>query len=91
MEIFKDVKGYEGLYQVSDLGRVKSLARLDVLGRRVREKILKNAVNAKGYLIVNLAKSSKSNVKYIHQLVAVAFLGHEPKGCLLYTSPSPRD
>ena len=44
-EIWKDIKGYEGLYQVSNLGRVKSLERYDSYNRKVDEKILKTKEN----------------------------------------------
>ena len=56
VEVWKDIKGYEGNYQVSDLGRVKSLARIvesrkGVFGNK-KELILKTAKNRKGYLCV---------------------------------------
>ena len=38
-EIWKDIKGYEGLYQVSNMGRVKSLKRISLDGRRIEEKL----------------------------------------------------
>ena len=66
-EIWKDVIGYEGLYQVSNLGRVKSLFRY--------KKILKRFEDNKGYLRVTLYKNNKSTliiqiiVKYILQVV----------------------
>lgn len=72
-EEFKDVKGYEGLYQVSDLGRVKSL----LCGKT---KLLKGGKDSDGYLCVSLRKNSKQKTISIHQLVAVAFLGHNPCG-----------
>lgn len=72
-EIWKDVKGYEGIYEVSNLGRVKSLK----LGRI---KIMKSNPNSDGYLRLNLTKMGKGNNFKVHQLVAVAFLGHIPCG-----------
>ena len=72
-EIWKDVIGYEGSYQVSNLGRVKSL-------KCNRKKILKASVNTVGYLRVNLYKNKKSINRTIHQLVAESFLGHIPSG-----------
>src|SRR5690554_5553856 len=83
MEVWKDIKGYEGLYQVSDLGRVKSLERKVKRLKStisVREKILKPAPNSSGYLTVSLWKNNKGKTFRIHYLVAIAFLNHKPKG-----------
>ena len=80
IEEFKDIKNYEGVYQVSDLGRVKSLARKDSIGRRVNEKIMKYGSNRGGYLQVSLIKDGKQKTRYVHQLVAEAFLNHVPCG-----------
>ena len=71
-EIWKDVKGYEGIYQVSNLGRIKSLYF-------EKERILAHA-NSKGYFSVVLCKASEFKRKHVHQLVAIAFLGHIPCG-----------
>lgn len=71
-EIFKDIPGYEGLYQVSNLGRVKSLYQR-------KEKIL-SPRPCKGYYLVALCFNNKRKDIYIHQLVAMAFLGHKPNG-----------
>lgn len=78
-EQWKDVVGYEGLYQVSDLGRVKSIQRKDAAGRLVRERILKPAV-AGGYPSVHLCKNRESKTKAVHLLVAQSFLGEKPEG-----------
>lgn len=67
MEIWKDVEGYEGLYQVSNMGRVKSL-------KYDKEKIIKSCKNSRGYLIVNLYKDKKMKDHKVHRLVAQAFL-----------------
>ena len=76
MEEFRDIKGYEGLYKVSDLGRVKSLKRKGVL----KDKILKPTLESIGYLKVALSKNSKGKNRRLHQLVAEAFLNHTPNG-----------
>lgn len=68
MEKWKDVPDYEGLYQVSDLGRVKSL----VYGK---ERILKQGINAYGYPFVILCKHGKTKNFTIHRLVYEAFNG----------------
>ena len=80
-EIWKDIPNYEGYYQVSNLGNVKSLARFNNLGKRVKERVLKNLVHTtKGYLVVRLSKIGLVKTKQIHQLVAEAFLNHKPNG-----------
>jgi len=73
MEIFKDIKGYEGLYQISNYGNVKSFVRSD--GR-----ILKPGLGGVGYLTVALCNGDKKKSRTVHQLVAEAFLNHEPCG-----------
>jgi hypothetical protein len=73
-EVWSPVKGYEGLYAVSSMGRVKSLERFDRFGRLVKERILKPEKNKNGYLIVALWKDGKGKMFYVHRLVAQAFL-----------------
>lgn len=78
-EIWKDIEGYEGLYQVSNLGRVKSLARITTFKNRdsVRyetEKILTLAKHHKGYLKAQLRKEDVLKGYFIHRLVALAFI-----------------
>lgn len=68
-EIWKDIDGFEGLYQVSNLGRVKSLGN----DKSRREKILKLG-NCHGYLQVNLCKNGKRKKLCVHRLVAQTFL-----------------
>lgn len=69
-EIWKDIEGYEGLYQVSNYGRVK---RMFIKGAK-KETILKLAKNKTGYIRVCLSKNSKKSNKHIHRLVAEAFI-----------------
>ena len=79
MENWKDIKGYEGFYQVSDCGRIKSLER-DVYRQNgtfhhhLKEKILVPILDKDGYQYVNLSKNGKRKVMTIHRLVAMAFL-----------------
>jgi len=68
-EIWKDLPGYEGLYQVSSLGRVYSL---------FYNRILKPFRNQKGYLRVDL-RGKKRTTKVVHRLVLEAFTGPQPK------------
>jgi hypothetical protein len=80
MEEFRAVKGYEGLYEVSNIGRLKSLARKDTLGRKLKEKILLESIAGGGYLSVSLCTDRVKKTHQVHQLVAIAFLGHKPNG-----------
>jgi len=76
IEVWKDVPNYEGLYQVSSIGRVKSF----ITWRGINERILKAAIHSTGYLIVSLKKYSKQKMLKVHKLVAMAFHGHIPDG-----------
>ena len=69
-EEWRDIKGYEGKYQISNLGRVKSLN----YHRENREKILSDAPTKGGYLIIGLCKNGKRKPYSIHKLVAEAFI-----------------
>lgn len=76
-EIWKDIKGYEGLYQVSSLGRVKSLPR-DRGNQYSWMEIIKS--QRKGiYLSVTLFKEGVRSVRPVHQLVAETFLKTNPE------------
>lgn len=83
MEQWKDIEGYEGLYQVSNLGNVRSLGRFrncyskghtreTIFVPEVREMQVSN--NGNGYLYVSLAKDGSKKNHYVHRLVAEAFL-----------------
>ena len=81
-EQWKPVVGYEGLYEVSSLGNVKSLAR-EVVGYRgstymTKERILKPGLQR--YPLVTLSKDSTQKSHRVHTLVAEAFLGPKPAG-----------
>lgn len=73
-EIWKDIVGFEGLYQISSLGRVKSLTRKTIDGKQLKEKILKPGIDSKGYYHIILRKDNKSFDKRVHVLVALSFL-----------------
>lgn len=77
-EIWKDVKEYEGLYQVSNYGRVKSISYFNHANKKSypRNKILKPLKNEKGYLRIDLAKNGKSKKVRIHRLVAQTFISN---------------
>lgn len=77
-EIWKDIKGFEGLYQVSNKGNVKSLKKVIVRKNssilNIRERILKTRPNDSGYDLVHLSKHSKEKVFTVHRLVAETFI-----------------
>lgn len=64
-EIWKDVPGYEGLYEISNTGSVKSC---------YKNKFLKQRISTNGYWIVDLTKNHKKSVKRVHRLVSLAFI-----------------
>lgn len=74
-EVWKDVLGYEGMYQVSDLGRVRSLDRHTTNGRFLKGRLMKQRLN-QGYLKVKLCKNNKHECRSVHRLVAFAFISN---------------
>lgn len=82
IEIWKDIKGYEGLYQVSNLGNVRSLDRIvdqkNKFGKHQKHlykgKQLKKQTQRNGYEVVNLYKEKQMSKKLVHRLVAKEFL-----------------
>ena len=81
-EVWKDIPKYEGVYQASDLGRIRSLDRLVNRGnvvQPIKGRILKQC-NHNGYLGVSLHKEGRSKSYQVHQLVAMTFLNHKPCG-----------
>ena len=76
-EIWKPIKNYEGLYEVSNLGRIKGVTRYvkGKVGYRIqKEKIRKCEVSSNGYLHVLLCKNGKYTTHNVHRLVAGAFI-----------------
>jgi len=71
-EVWKDIQGFEELYQISNLGRVKSLKKS--MNRKNSILILKNKTTPTGYIYVNIYKNKKCYTKYIHRLVAQYFI-----------------
>lgn len=77
-EIWKDIKGYEGLYQISNFGNIKSLVGWNgnkyIKKYYKREKILKKSFSTTGYLKIGLKKDGKFKNYKVHRLVAEAFI-----------------
>ena len=80
-EIWKPIKDYEGLYEVSNKGRVKSLQRYTEsynksgeIKQNHKEKILKNNIMKSGYVMITLFKNGKPKSYFIHRLVAQVFV-----------------
>lgn len=91
MEIWKDIPGYEGRYQVSDHGSVRSIDWVEIVknkwgGNNVRRTlgvVFTAQIGDKGRLFVTLTKNRKSVRRTIASLVALAFIGPRPKGLLV--------
>lgn len=76
-EIFKAIEGFEGLYEISNMGRVKSCKRIIKSSkgyRKTKECIISQKDDTNGYLIVNLWKDNKQYHFKVHRLVAKAFI-----------------
>lgn len=71
-ECWKDVVGYEGLYQVSDMGHIKKPTATSFKAATLRKD--------DGYYVVTLYKNNKGSTKYIHRIVLEAFVGPCPEG-----------
>jgi hypothetical protein len=74
MEIWKDVEGFVGYYQVSNLGNVRSLPRTSNTGKNLTGRTLRLLRTAKGYLRVVLYKNGTRTALSVHQVVATAFI-----------------
>ena len=79
-EYWKDIISFEKMYQISSLGRIKSLQREVCCNkgkRLIKEKILKQTINNKGYYQIQLTKQGKYYQKTVHRLVAEAFINND--------------
>lgn len=81
-EVWRDVVGYEGFYQVSDLGRVRSVDRIIVekatgIKRKLKGRLLTPAIRSNGYAVVNLGRN---NHRRVHHIVMDAFVGTRKEG-----------
>ena len=75
-----NVKGFEGVYLISDLGRVKRLAYILKNGKIKKENVLKNSLNGNRYVQLSLTYKEKKLKTSLHQLMAINFLNHTPDG-----------
>lgn len=76
-EIWKDIEGYEGYYQISNLGRVKSLSRTTKFGMNYKTSndiMLSASIGKRGYYVVSLNKDGVSKTFTLHRLIAKAFI-----------------
>mgnify|MGYP001811634270 CR=1 FL=1 len=84
-ELWKDIIGYGGMYQISNFGKVRSWKKLGAFGGMLKKpKILKQIPDKYGYLFVHLRSKNKSRNEYTHLLVLNTFVGLCPKsmeGC----------
>jgi len=85
VERWRSIAGYEGLYEVSDRGRVKSLPRKSLYkGKAVRQVpggVMKGSKHAFGYPMVTLSAPGRRKICTVHCLVLEAFAGPRPDGC----------
>lgn len=82
-EVWRDVKGYKGLYQISSKGRLKSLSRpvRHARGgfRVTKQRIIEPRKGKRGYFVFTLSKEGQSSQRYAHRLIAIAFIPN-PEG-----------
>lgn len=84
IEEWRPIEGFEGYYEISNIGRVKSLQRREWWEKRgcyhlLKERIMKTFINRKGYVTVQLKKQSERTKYSVHRLVAFAFINN-PSG-----------
>lgn len=79
-ETWRPIPGYEGAYEVSDRGRVRSLDRITDRGRRWKGRLMTPCALQNGYLIVTLWREGKQRSPLVHRLVLTAFVGQPTEG-----------
>lgn len=80
-EEWRPVVGYEWIYQVSNLGNVRSIDRIDSRKHKRVGVVLKRMIDSHGYYEVNLCKNGRVKPTQVHKLVMRAFVGERPDGC----------
>lgn len=79
-ETWRPVVGYEGYYEVSNLGRVRSLDRVDRSGKKRRGRVLRAQPHRDGHLRIRLSRADGGRSFDVHRLVGEAFIGPLPSG-----------
>ena len=79
-EEWRDIPGFEGIYQASNLGRIRSVDRIDSGGRSLKGKVRKLKTDRRGYQQVHLSKDGEGKRFLVHRLVYTAFNGEIPEG-----------
>ena len=72
--------GWEGLYEVSSLGRVRSVDRVDSAGATRKGRVLRSGDQLTGHQVVHLSRASQVTTRTVHRLVLEAFVGPRPEG-----------
>lgn len=72
-ETWKPIAGFEGMYEISSNGRIKSLARLSSNGKKLQERILQQSPDASGFPLVGLSKNGNARTFYVKALFKEAF------------------
>lgn len=78
-EVWRSIDGYNGIYEVSNFGNVRSLSRIDIRKNKIIGQIMKT-FKSRGYIRITLRKEGKGTKGSVHRLVLTAFSGECPKG-----------
>lgn len=81
-EVWKSVPGYEGIYEISSNGKLRSLDRIDSSGHHRIGRLMKPGGDKDGYLVTTLTKHAIEKRRRIHQLVLEAFVGTRPENTI---------
>jgi len=96
-EIWKPIPGWEGIYEASNYGQIKSIERVVATNtvnqyRTVRERIMKIQTTKDGYKLVSLKHKNKRFSATVHNLVMMSFVGPRPEGlCICHNNGIPSD
>ena len=95
MRRFRDVPGYEGLYEASSCGVVRSKDRVVKHGysglSKRKGKELKYSTDKDGYFVIRLSKDGEPKYKFVHQVIAMTFLNHKTSGSKIQINHKNKD